>query len=92
MNRIWIAVATAISAVAFVAPVAMADAIADVEGARAKERAGYYLSSQDRDNLRRYGGNVDYRDYYYRDFDYRRYGPGIRVYISPGGYYGPYGY
>lgn len=92
MKRIWIAAASATLAVAFVAPVAQADAIADVEGARAKQRAGYYLSRQDRENLRRYGGNADYRYPYARDFDYGRYGPGIRIYVGPGGYIGPYGY
>jgi len=83
------AIAAAVLAVAAFAPVAYADAIADVEGARAKERAGYYLNRQDRENLRRYGGNADYRDRYYRDFDYGRHGPGIRIFIGPGGYYGP---
>jgi hypothetical protein len=92
MKRIWIAAASAALVVAFIAPVVQADTIADVEGARAKERAGYYLNRQDRENLRRYGGNADYRDRYVRDFDYGRYGPGIRVYIGPGGYYGPYDY
>jgi hypothetical protein len=89
MKWIWTAVASAALAVAFGAPVAQADTIADVEGARAKERAGYYLNRQDIENLRRYGGNADYRDRYVRDFDYGRYGPGIRIYIGPGGYYSP---
>ena len=92
MKRIWIAAASAALAVAFIAPVAQADTIADVEGARAKERAGYYLNRQDREYLRRYGGNADYRDRYARDFDYGRYSPGIRIYIGPGGYIGPYDY
>jgi hypothetical protein len=95
MKRIWIAAASAALTMAFIAPIAEANAIADVEGARAKERAGYYLNRQDRENLRRYGGNADYRDHYYRDFDYGRYGPGMRIYIGPGGYsgyIGPYDY
>ena len=43
----------------------------------------------DREKLRRYGGNTDYRDSYARDFDYGRRGPGMRIYIGPDGYYGP---
>ena len=92
MKRIWIAAASAAFAVGFVASVVEADTIADVEGARARERAGYYLNQQDRENLRRYGGNADYRYGYYRDFDYGRYGPGMRIYIGPGSYIGPYDY
>lgn len=92
MKKIWTAAATAGLAVGMLAPIAAADTIADVEGARAKQRAGYYLNRQDRDALRRYGGNADYRDRYYSDFDYGRYGPGIRLYIGPGGYYSPYDY
>jgi len=89
MKKIWIAAASAALAVAFGAPVAQADMISDVEGARAKERAGYYLSQQDREKLRRYGGNADYSYRYARDFDYGRRGPGMRIYIGPDGYYGP---
>ncbi|ADJ23996.1 hypothetical protein Hden_2198 [Hyphomicrobium denitrificans ATCC 51888] len=89
MKRIWTAAVSVGLAVAFGAPVAQADMISEVEGARAKERAGYYLNSQDREKLRRYGGNTDYRDSYARDFDYGRRGPGMRIYIGPDGYYGP---
>jgi hypothetical protein len=89
MKRVWIAAISAAWALAFAAPVAQADMIAEVEGARAKERAGYYLSRSDREKLRRYGGNADYRDSYARDFDYGRRGPGMRIYIGPDGYYGP---
>lgn len=93
MKRNWAAAVGAALMVASVAPVAQADSISGVEGARARDRAGYYLNSQDRDSLRRYGGNDDYYGGYY---GYRGYGgyyrPGIRVYIGPGGYYGPYGY
>lgn len=89
MNRIWTAAVSAALAVTFGVPVAEADMIAEVEGARAKERAGYYLNGQDREKLRRYGGNADYRDRYVRDFDYGRRGPGMRIYIGPDGYYGP---
>ncbi len=38
---------------------ASADSISDVEGARAYERQGAYLTRQDREKLRRYGGNDD---------------------------------
>jgi hypothetical protein len=82
-------------AVALAAPVAQADSISTVEGARAKERQGRHLNRQDRENLRRYGGNDDYGYGYgsYND-DYGPYGgPGVSVYVGPGGgYYGPYGY
>ena len=45
--------------VAFAVPAAQADSISSVEGARAKERAGRYLTRQDVEKLRRYGGNDD---------------------------------
>jgi hypothetical protein len=91
MKRNWAAAACAVLTVAAVAPLAKADMISDVEGARARERAGYYLNSQDREFLRRYGSNDDYGRYRYRRYD-GYYRPGIRVYIGPGGVYGPYGY
>lgn len=62
---------------------AVADAIGTVEGARAKERQGRWLNRQDREQLRRWGGNDDYR--YYRR-PYGRYygrGPGAYIYIDP---------
>ncbi len=60
--------------------------IGGVEGARAKERQGGYLTRQDRDNLRRYGGNDDY-GYGYRPYGYYGYGDG---YYAEDGYdYGP---
>jgi hypothetical protein len=86
--------AAAIMALTASVPVAQADSLSGVAGARAKERQGRYLSRHDREQLRRYGGNADdgwrygYRDGYY---DYYG-GPGISFYIGPGGYYGPYGY
>ncbi len=102
MKRNWTAVAAAALMVAFVAPmahtsVAWADSISSVEGARAKERQGRYLTRQDREKLRRYGGNDDYGYGWrgYRGYDYGYYGggPGVSVYIGPGGgYYGPYDY
>ncbi len=78
---------------------AQADSIGDVEGARAHERQGGYLTRQERENLRRYGGNDD--GYYSgrRGYGYRS-GPSVGIYIGPGygrygyssPYYGPYGY
>lgn len=93
----WAAAASAALIVAFAAPVvAQADSISGVEGARAKDRAGYYLTRQDREHLRRYGRNDDYgygwrgyRDYGYYDDYYDE--PGVSVYVGPGGV-GVYGY
>lgn len=80
---------------------ASADSISAVEGARAHERQGGYLTRQEREKLRRYGGNDD--GYYSgRGYGYRS-GPSVGVYVGPGygynsygysspGYYGPYGY
>lgn len=76
---------------------AQADSISDVENARAKDRAGYGLTRQDREKLRRYGGNDDYgyhgRRGGYRDYGYDDgpYDGGVSVYVGPRGY-GPYGY
>jgi hypothetical protein len=88
------AAASAALIVAFVTPVAQADSISGVEGARAKERQGRYLNRHDREQLRRYGGNADYGwRGRYRDYDYGYYdGPGVSVYVGPRGGYGPYGY
>jgi len=86
-------------AMAMVLAPAMAQAdssIGAVEGARAKERQGAYLSPQDRDNLRRYGSNDDYGyggygygpyasgGAYYDDdgYDYDG-GPGVSIYVGP---------
>lgn len=83
--------------IALAAPIAQADSISGVEGARMKERQGRYLTRQDREYLRRYGGNDDY-GYGYRGYGWRGYGygpydgPGVSVYIGPSPYYGPYGY
>ncbi len=79
---------------------AKADSISAVEGARAHERQGNYLTRQEREKLRRYGGNDD--GYYNgrRGYGYRS-GPSVGIYVGPGygsygysspGYYGPYGY
>jgi hypothetical protein len=91
MKRNWAAAASAALIVAFAAPVvAQADSISSVENARAKDRAGYYLTRQDREHLRRYGRNDDYgygwrgyRDYGYYDDYYDE--PGVSVYVGPGG-------
>jgi len=75
--------------------VGFADSIADVEGARARERQGRWLNRQDREELRRWGGNDDYgyggyryyrpRGYYDGGYRYgpRDYGPGVGVYVGP---------
>jgi len=59
--------------------------IADVEGARAQERAGRGLTRQEIDTVDRYGGNGDLFD--------RGYGyvgpPPIGIYIGPRYGYGP---
>jgi hypothetical protein len=72
-----------------------ADSISDVENARAKDRAGYHTSRQDREKLRRYGRNDDhygYRDYGgYSDGAYYD-GPGVSVYVGPRHYHDSYGY
>ena len=90
MNKKWTAAIGAAVMVAFAAPVAHADSISGVEGARAKERQGRYLSRQDREELHRYGGNDDYyrgryRDYGYRDYDDYDGGSGVGVYVGRGG-------
>jgi hypothetical protein len=83
------AIAAAAMAFALAPATAQADSsIGAVEGARAKERQGAYLTRQDRDNLRRYGSNDDY--------GYGGYGPsyGYAPYYG-GAYYGgdyDYGY
>ncbi|OYW53994.1 MAG: hypothetical protein B7Y80_00750 [Hyphomicrobium sp. 32-62-53] len=83
---------------------AKADSISDVEGARAHERQGSHLTRQEREKLRRYGGNDDgyysgRRGYGY-GYGYGG-GPSVGIYVGPGyggygysspGYYGPYGY
>jgi hypothetical protein len=92
----WAAAVGGAAIVALVTPVAHADSIAGVEGARAKERQGRYLNRTDREYLHRYGGNDDdwrgrYRDYRYYDEGYYDDGPGVSVYVGPGGV-GVYGY
>jgi hypothetical protein len=80
----WKSILGGAAMAAMLAPaMAQADSsLGAVEGARAKERQGAYLSPQDRENLRRYGGNDD---------DGPRYGYGSYGYGD--GYYGDsYGY
>jgi hypothetical protein len=62
-----------------------ADSISTVEGARAKERQGRWLNRQDREQLRRWGGNDDYRGYGYRPYydGYYGRGPSVRFYSYP---------
>ncbi len=95
MTRMLAAAIAAATLVACAVPIAQADSIGEVEGARAKERQGRYLNRGDREQLRRYGGNDDYGwRGRYRDRDYGYYddgGPGVGVYVGPGGV-GVYGY
>lgn len=100
MKTSMAAAAIAAGILTVAAPVAQANSISEVEGARAKDRQGGYLTRQEREKLRRYGGNDDgyygYRSGGY-DYGYGGYygGPGVRVYVNPPPYYygyGPYGY
>ena len=84
--------AAAALATALAPAAAQAQSISAVEGARAKDRQGAYLTREDRDNLRRYGGNDDYGygGYGYGG-GYSTYGYGAPVY--GGAYYDDdYGY
>ena len=83
------AIAAAAMAMVFAPAMAQAQSVGAVENARAKERQGSYLTPQDRENLRRYGGNDDYGPRYsygpygYGDgsyADYYAYGPVYRPY------------
>lgn len=93
MNLKWTGLAGAAAMLFAGAGTTQADSLSDVEGARAKDRAGYYTTRQDREKLRRYGRNDDYRGYGYRDgyYDDDSYG-GASIYIGPRRYDGPYGY
>lgn len=71
------AIAGAAIAFAMVPTTGWADSIGSVENARAKERQGRWLDRQDREQLRRWGGNDDGGHYgygrysgYYGDYDY----------------------
>jgi hypothetical protein len=77
------AIAGAAMAMVLAPAMALADSsIGGVENARAKERQGSYLTRQDRENLRRYGGNDDYG--YGYGYGYGPYGNGDGY---DGGYY-----
>jgi hypothetical protein len=86
-------IAAAAMAVMMVPSLAQADSsIGAVEGARAKERQGAYLTRQDRDNLRRYGSNDDYGyGGYSGGYDTYGYGPPVYrgAYYDDGYGYGP---
>lgn len=81
-------------ALSLAAPAARADSISGVEGARASERAGRYLSPYEIERLNRWGGNDDgYNSGNVYPYGYAPYGGGDyagSVYVGPGhGYYGP---
>jgi opacity protein-like surface antigen len=82
------AIATTAMAMLLAPSVALADSIGDVENARAKERQGAYLSHQDREQLRRYGGNDDYGPVY-GGYGYETYGYGGGYDDDDGVGYGP---
>jgi hypothetical protein len=84
------AIAGAVMALLLAPATAQADSISSVEGARAKERQGAYLSRQDDEKLRRYGGNDDYRGYGYTSPSYA-FGPAYGYGPYGGGYYDGYG-
>lgn len=70
----WIcAIAGVAMALVLVPSAAFADSIAAVEGARAKERQGAYLSRQDVEQLNRHGGNDSYRYNYGNVYNYDSY-------------------
>jgi hypothetical protein len=75
-------IAGAAMAMALMPSMAQADSMTAVENARAKERQGSYLSRQDRELLRRYGGNDDYGPVY----SYDPYGYGDDYYAGDDDY------
>lgn len=89
MKRLIMSAAIGAVALAVPASAALADSISSVEGARAKERAGYYTTRQEDEKLNRYGGNDHgYRSYGYSygDYDYGYDGyssGGVSVYVGP---------
>ena len=70
------AIAAAAMSLVSLPSIAVADSVDSIEGARAKERRDGYVNRQDREQLRRWGGNDDYGRYY-------THGP-----YEYGGYYG----
>lgn len=83
MKLNWAAAAGATMMMAFATVSAQADSISGIEGARAKDRAGNYLNRQDREQLRRYGSNHDWRGGYN---NYGYYGGGVVIYSDPRGF------
>ncbi|CAN1722051.1 exported protein of unknown function [Hyphomicrobium sp. 1Nfss2.1] len=67
--KLKLGLAAAAITLAFVPPVARADSVAGIEGARAKERQGRWLDRQDREQLRRWGSNDDWRYGRYAPYD-----------------------
>ncbi|HRN87559.1 hypothetical protein [Hyphomicrobium sp.] len=90
-KKVAVAASAAIMALT-AAPAVQADSIADVEGARAKDRQGFHLNREQRESVRRYGRNDDYGyrrgGYAYDYYD----GPSVGIYVGPRSYYDPYGY
>lgn len=82
---VFMATATAI-------PVAQADSISGVVGARAKERAGAQLTENDVEKLERYGSNDRRRSYGYPTYSYPAYSYGYAPYDYSYGYGRSYGY
>jgi hypothetical protein len=76
--RLYMLIGAAALAITALGPVpGEADTISSVENARAKERQGRWLDRQEREQLRRWGGNDDYG--YHPDGRYAR---GYRGYES----------
>lgn len=93
MTKISAAAVGTFLVMALAVPTAWADDISITEGARMKERQGEYLTRQERDALRRHGGNDDYGYGPGGYYDYGYYGgPTVGVYIGPPRSYGWYGY
>lgn len=65
-----IALGATILALVAVAPPAGADSIHELENARAKDRAGRWLSDRDIELLDRYGDNYGTRPYYHGYYEF----------------------
>lgn len=63
-------------------PVAFADSIVDVENARAKDRAGYYVTRQDDEKLDRYGNTSQRFNGAYDDVGSHDYYEGSDIYVG----------
>jgi hypothetical protein len=93
--KTYVAAAVSAAVLAIGVPAAQADSsLSGVENSRAMERGGYRLSRQDRENIRRYGGNDDGYWSGYRPYSYGYGGPGVSIYVGPRHHhgYGHYGY